>query len=142
MRYFVFFVLIAIVAIWLIRRAHNEKEAEEAGKGESLHDQIHEVTDYTTGKTPINVGIQSQWRIRVVQIRREVSNFEIMNGRTPRSLDELVEEDRIGEQDMYMRYGNVKSKLISGLNQDGQFFIKWIGMDRKEGTNDDRVEVF
>lgn len=143
MRYFVLLVLVVIVMVWVIQRAHNDKEAEKGAKKETLHDQIHETTDYLTGKTPINAMIRSQMKIKVVSIQRAARDFEIMNGRPPNSLEELVKENLIGEQDTYMRYGNVKSRLISGLREeDRRFFIKWIGMDRKEGTNDDWVEVF
>ena len=142
MRYFVLLILLAIVIAWLVQRAHNDKEAEEGPKKETLNEQIHQTTDYLTGKTPINAMIRSQMKIRTVSIQRAARNFEIMNGRPPNSLEELVKENLIGEDQMYMKYGNVKSKLISGLMADGRFFIHWIGMDRKKGTSDDWVEVF
>jgi len=141
MRYFVILILAAIVIIWLVQRAHDDKEAEKAGKKETLHEQIHQTTDYLTGKTPINAMIRSQMKIRTVSIQQAARNFEIMNGRPPNSLEELVKENLIGEDQMYTKYGNVKTKFISGLRADGRFFIHWIGMDRKEGTKDDWIEV-
>ncbi len=142
MRYLVFLILAVIVIVWIVQRAHDEKKADDSRKKESLHEQIDETTDYLTGKTPINAMIRSQWQIRRVAIQRAVGNFEIMNGRPPRSFEELLQENFIGEEQTYMTYGNVKSKLISGLNENGRFFVRWIGMDRKAGTGDDEVEVF
>jgi hypothetical protein len=137
MRYFVFFALIAVVAIWLIQRAHNDKKAEEGGQGESLHDQIHEVTDYATGKTQTNILINETINIRRIEIQQAVRLFEGMNARAPRSLDELLQEGLIGEEQKYIRYGNVKYEIESGLTADGQFFIRGPGKDRIKGTKDD-----
>lgn len=142
MRYLVFLILAVIVIVWIVQRAHDDKKADDSRKKESLHEQIDQTTDYLTGKTPINAMIQSQWTIRKAAIQRAVGNFEIMNGRSPTSLDELIQENLIGEEQTFMRYGNVNSKLLSGQDQNGRFFIQWIGMDRKAGTGDDRVEVF
>jgi hypothetical protein len=142
MRYLVFLILAAIIIVWAVQRTHDDKKADDAEKKESLHDQIHETTDYLTGKTPINAMIQSQWQIRRVAIQQAVRNFEIMNGRPPNSFEELIQENFIGQEQTYMTYGNVKSKLISGLNENGRFFVQWIGMDRKAGTGDDRIEQF
>ena len=142
MRYLVFLILAVIVIVFLVQRAQDEKKADDARKKDSLHDQIHETTDYLTGKTPINAMIQSQWQIRRVAIQQAVRNFEIMNGRPPRNFEELIQENFIGEEQTYMTYGNVKSKLISGLDENGRFFVQWIGMDRKAGTGDDRIEQF
>ena len=142
MRYLVFLILAVIVIVWIVQRAHDEKKADDSRKKESLHEQIDETTDYLTGKTPINAMIRSQWTIRMAAIQRAARDFEIMNGRSPKSLDELIQENMIGEEQTYMRYGNVNSKLLSGQDQNGRFFIQWIGMDRKAGTGDDRVEVF
>ena len=142
MRYLVFLILAVIVIVWIVQRVHDDKKADDSRKKESLHEQIDQTTDYLTGKTPINAMIQSQWTIRKTAIQQAVRNFEIMNGRQPRSFEELIQENFIGEEQTYMSYGNVKTKLISGLNENGRFFIQWIGWDRKEGTGDDRVEVY
>ena len=137
MRYLVFLILLAIVVVWLVQRAHDEKEAEDAEKKESLGEQIHEVTDYATGRTQTNILIDQTVKIRKIQIQRAVSDFEAMNGRTPNGLDELVQENLIGEEDKYIRYGNVKYEIESGQTPDGQFFIRGAGRDRVKGTKDD-----
>ncbi len=137
MRYLVFLILIAIVVIWLVQRAHDDKEAEQAGKKESLHDQIHQVTDYTTGKTQTNILIDETVNIRKIEIQRAVQFFEGMNARAPRNLDELIEEELLGEEQKYIRYGNVKYEIESGQTPDGRLFIRGAGKDRVKGTKDD-----
>ena len=133
MKYFVFFVLIAIVAIWLIQRAYHDSEAEKA---------MEETTDYATGKTQTNILIQQTVNTRRIAIQQAVKYFEGMNGRPPRSLDELVEENFIGEDDKYIRYGNVKYLIESGTTPEGRFFIQGVGKDRQKGTKDDWQYVF
>jgi hypothetical protein len=137
MRYLVFLILLAIVVVWLVQRGQDEREAEKAKKKESLGDQIHEVTDYTTGRTQTNILIDQTVNLRKIQIQRAVSDFEAMNGRTPKGLDELVQENLIGEEDKYIRYGNVKYEIESGQTPDGRFFIRGAGRDRVKGTKDD-----
>ena len=137
MRYLVFLILIAIVVVWLVQRAHDDKEAEDAGKKESLHDQIHQVTDYTTGKTQTNILIDQTVNIRKLEIQNAVKLFEGMNARAPRSLGELIEEGLLGEEQKYIRYGNVKYEIESGQTPDGRFFIRGPGKDRVKGTKDD-----
>jgi hypothetical protein len=123
MRYLVFLILIAIVAIWLIQRAH--------------HDQINQVTDYTTGKTQTNILIEETVNIRRIEIQQAVRLFEGMNARAPRSLDELVQEGLLSEEQKYIRYANVKYEIESGLTPDGRLFIRGAGKDRIKGTKDD-----
>ncbi len=123
MRYFVFIVLAAIVVIWLVQRA--------------LHEQIHEVTDYATGKTQTDILIQQTVNARMLEIKKAVNYFEGMNGRSPKSLDELQQEELITEDQKYIRYGKVKYEIESGLTPDGRFFIHGAGKDRIKGTKDD-----
>ncbi len=137
MRYFVFIVLAAIVLIWLVQRAYHDKDADKGGKKESLHEQIHEVTDYTTGKTQTNILIDQTVNLRKIEIQEAVKYFEGMNARAPRSLDELQQEELISEEQKYIRYGNVKYEIESGLTPDGRFFIRGVGKDRVKGTKDD-----
>ncbi len=137
MRYLVFLVLVAIVAVWLIQRARHDNKSEEGGEKKSLHEEIHEVTDYTTGKTQTNILIEQVVNTRRIQIQNAVRYFEGMNGRAPRSLDELQQEGLIGEEEKYIRYGNVKYEIESGLMPDGRFFIQGPGKDRVKGTKDD-----
>lgn len=137
MRYLVFLILLAIVVVWLVQRAHDEKEAEDAEKKESLGEQIHEVTDYATGRTQTNILIDQTVKIRKLEIQNAVKLFEGMNARAPKSLDELIEEGLVGEEQKYIRYGNVKYEIESGQTQDGRFFIRGAGRDRVKGTKDD-----
>jgi hypothetical protein len=60
-----------------------------------------------------------------------------MNARAPRSLGELIEEGLLGEEQKYIRYGNVKYEIESGQTPDGRFFIRGPGKDRVKGTKDD-----
>jgi hypothetical protein len=133
MRYFVLFVLLAIVAVWLIQRAWHDSQAEKA---------VDQTTDYLTGKTPVDILIQQTVNTRRLEIQNAVRYFEGMNGRPPKSLDELVEEGDISEEDKYIKYGNVKYAIESGLTPDGKFFIQGLGKDRKKGTKDDWQYVF
>jgi len=137
MRYLVFIILAAIVVTWLVQRAHDDKEAEKGGKKESLHEQIDQVTDYATGKTQTDILIQQTVNLRMLEMKDAVKYFEGMNGRAPKSLEELQQEGLITEQQKYIRYGNVKYEIESGLTPDGRFFIQGPGKDRIKGTKDD-----
>jgi len=137
MRYLVILILAAIIIVWLVQRAHNDKEVEEGGKKEGLHEQIHQTTDYLTGKTQINAMLRARLSTRRIEIQEAVKYFVFTNGRPPKSLDELLEGGLITEGQKYIRHGERKEMLDSGLTPGGRFFVEWIGLDRKKGTSDD-----
>jgi len=136
-RYLVLLVLAGIVIIWLVQRAHDDKKAEGAAKKETLHEQIDQATDYLTGKTQINAMLRARLSTRRIEIQEAVKYFQFMNGRSPKSLDELLEEGLLTEEQKYIRHGERRELLSSGLTPDGRFFVEWVGLDRKKGTKDD-----
>ena len=132
MRYLVFFVLLAIVVIWLIQKAYHDSEAEKA---------VDQTTDYLTGKTQINAMLRARLNTRKIEIQEAVKYFEFTNGRSPNSLEELQEQGFLTEEQKYIVHGRRKEKLTSGLTPDGRLFVEWVGLDRIKGTSDDwRVE--
>jgi hypothetical protein len=133
MRYLILIILGVIIVIWVFQRIYHDSEAEKA---------VDQTTDYLTGKTPANVLIQTTIRTAKIQIGDAVRLFHGMNGRHPTSLEELQEAGFISEEQKYIRYVNVKYRLLSGQTQDGHFFVRGVGPDQKEGTQDDWVEVF
>jgi c-di-AMP phosphodiesterase-like protein len=137
MRYFVLLVLVVIVMVWLIQRAHNDKEADKGAKKETLKEDIEQTTDYLTGRTQINVMFKAKRDRRKWEIQSAVRYFEGMEGRRPRNLEELLEKGYIIQEQMYDEFGKGKYKLISGQTPEGRLFIKGMGRDHKEGTSDD-----
>ncbi len=137
MRYFVLLVLVVIVMVWLIQRAHNDKEAEKGAHKETLKEDIEQTTDYLTGTTQVNV----MYKARITRIKTEISSavryFEGMEGRRPRNLEDLLEKGCIIREQVYDEFGKGKYKLISGQTPDGRLFIQGMGRDHKKGTSDD-----
>ena len=117
-------------------------QAEKEPKKESAKEDVGQTIDRLKDRTKIGRMIQARIKIRKLEIEQAAKFFEGMKGRPPKSLEELQEEGFIIEQQKYIRHGNVKYEVISGLTPDGRFSIQGIGTDQKKGTEDDWIYVF
>ena len=113
--------------------AGDKKEKKKKKKG-----AVEETIDYATSKTPITAGQKAKAKLIEISIRNAVNSYEVMEGKKPGSLEELVDTGYLSRQYLKDEWGR---KLITE-RRNNRLIVRSIGPDKKPDTADDWVKEF
>jgi len=99
---------------------------------------VEETIDYATGKTPLYEGQKAKKKLIEISISQALSQYEIMEGKKPESLQQLVDAGFLNAAYTKDEWGR---DLIVQV-QNGKFTVRSIGPDKKLNTADDWVKQF
>ncbi len=129
----VFTISIVICVFLGCSDAGDKKEKKGKKKG-----AVEETIDYVTGKTPITAGQKAKAKLIETSIRNAVNYYEVMEGKKPGSLEELVDTGYLSRQYLKDEWGR---KLITE-RRNNKLIVRSIGPDKKPDTADDWVKEF
>lgn len=112
---------------------NKEGDNKEKDKG-----PIEETIDYGTGKTQLTAGQKAKAQIIQISIGNAVNSFEVLEGRRPNSLQELVDAGLLNKKHKQDEWGR---DLITSV-QGNKLIVRSVGADKKPNTSDDWVKEY
>jgi len=99
---------------------------------------VEETINYGTGKTQLAAGQKAKAQVVQVSIGNAINSFEVLEGRKPNSLQELVDTGFLNNKNKQDEWGRA---LIVNI-QDNKFIVRSAGADKKPNTSDDWVKEY
>ena len=146
MRYIIV-IIVAVIVGYFIFTSGNEKPEktdepattkEQAAPKQGIAKDIDSAAGYATGHTQVYAGQRAKAKVYQNQIDQAVGQFQALEMRTPKSLQEMVDAGVLTRQSLKDEWNR---PLWSGV-ENNMFVVRAAGRDRKFKTGDDWVKKY
>jgi len=141
MKYLILMIIFAALGYWIFAvqmPKQTEEEQEKAKNRPTMADEVNDFTGYATGHTQVYAGQNAKAKIKKTSIQKAVNQFEAMEGRTPRSLNEMVQQKYLSRENLKDEWNRALKSEVKNNN----LIIRSMGRDRKYNTPDDWTLTF
>ena len=140
-------IIIAVIVGYLIFTSGDKKSEEikepattedQAASKQGIAENIDSTVGYATGHTQIYAGQSAKAKIHQNQLDQAVGQFQALEMRTPKSLQEMIAAGVIGKSSLNDEW----NRPLKSSVENNMFVVRAAGRDRKFNTGDDWVKKY